>query len=927
MPQVGDSAREKRGLLRLDSGGRMQLFSLALVTLALWPTSGWAARKKPESPVEEDSGSRSPPALTVPAPPAKGRKQLAASELIPGKGVAEETSKSGAGVETVTGKEKVPHKGRKFSILKNSVLRQKEPTLPHLDGQNLGKGVVAKKEELAKPGKKVLDAKKINTSSPVAKPEVPGLETNISVAQPSLIHHVKNRPVKGDVSTHRTKARQGYTLVQKNVTQAQTEKVPGLTQRNESQARSIVADKSAIQKKDRKEARVLHRNASQVWLPKEKPAPHRNSSTSSFRRDHTTHHRNASHTLMRKEQRALTKNSTQARGAKEARFLHRNASRTLTEKKHGLSSTNISWILPGQKEVVFQRHGNQTQTNKNFRPRNDSRVLLGGKLGTTSRNTSWVEARKGPIFSHKNASWAVSQAKLSPPFKSANQSLPRKRHNTYQRNISWAEVSKEGSPSYRNTSWALPRKDSSSSHRNVSQKLSGAKYNAHHRHGGQARAEKVPGFSFRNATQRETVRQQRPSHKNVFQARVDTSRWQLTVPRERGEPIMPSLPTTCLLSEHAIACGNARLKHVPRLSDSALKTLYLAENHIASIPAGVFLGLPNLEWLDLSKNKLDSEGLHPAAFKNLTKLKRLNLDGNQLTKIPALPSSLQELKLNDNNLEGLQRHSFQGLFRLLTLELEGNQLHDGNVLPTTFNPLSGLTYLRMDHNRFRAIPSGLPASLRELHLDSNLIEEVTESVLNKTVNLTVLVLSNNKLQEDRIAPRAWIDHPMLEALDLSHNQLVHVPSFLPRHLKQLTLHHNCIERIPGYVFAHMKPGLEFLHLSHNMLRDDGIHAVSFLGLHHSLAELLLDNNRLQSIPRGILNLKGLQVLRLSHNRIRHVPLNSVCDTRATEDSNIVSMHLENNLIDRRRIPPTAFSCIKAYHSVVLRPQQNEEEDY
>lgn len=46
---------------------------------------------------------------------------------------------------------------------------------------------------------------------------------------------------------------------------------------------------------------------------------------------------------------------------------------------------------------------------------------------------------------------------------------------------------------------------------------------------------------------------------------------------------------------------------------------------------------------------------------NLTKLKRLNLDGNQLTSIPALPSSLHELKLNDNNLAGLQRQSFRGM--------------------------------------------------------------------------------------------------------------------------------------------------------------------------------------------------------------------------------------------------------------------------
>lgn len=49
------------------------------------------------------------------------------------------------------------------------------------------------------------------------------------------------------------------------------------------------------------------------------------------------------------------------------------------------------------------------------------------------------------------------------------------------------------------------------------------------------------------------------------------------------------------------------------------------------------------------------------AFQNLTRLKRLNLDGNSLSTVPALPASLQELKLNDNLLQGLQRSSFRGV--------------------------------------------------------------------------------------------------------------------------------------------------------------------------------------------------------------------------------------------------------------------------
>lgn len=390
---------------------------------------------------------------------------------------------------------------------------------------------------------------------------------------------------------------------------------------------------------------------------------------------------------------------------------------------------------------------------------------------------------------------------------------------------------------------------------------------------------------------------------------------------------IPSLPSGCLLSESTIACGNTRMTFLPLMTDLGLKTLYLAENEISKLPARAFAGLPNLEWLDLSKNKLDDSGLAFDVFKNLTKLKRLNLDGNRLTALPLLPSSLQELKVNDNNLQELSRHSFRGLSNLLNLEMEGNGFHDGNVSPLSLKPLKKLIYLRLSRNQFRAVPSGLPSTLQELHLDNNRIEAVHEGILNKTLNLSIIALSNNRLMEDGIAPRAWIHLMNVESLDLSHNRMVHVPSFLPRGLKQLILHHNHIERIPGYVFAHMKPGLEFLHLSHNQLRDDGIHAVSYFGLYKSLTELLLDNNYLQSIPRGILNLKSLQVLRLSFNKIRYVPLNSICDTRISEDSNLVSVHLENNYINRRHIPPTAFSCIKTYYSIILRPQIDEYEEY
>ncbi|KAL2103299.1 hypothetical protein ACEWY4_000167 [Coilia grayii] len=397
-----------------------------------------------------------------------------------------------------------------------------------------------------------------------------------------------------------------------------------------------------------------------------------------------------------------------------------------------------------------------------------------------------------------------------------------------------------------------------------------------------------------------------------------------TVPHAQRNNYMESLPSGCLLSDSLIACGSTGMSHLPVINDPGVRTLYLADNKISKIPARALAGLPNLEWLDLSKNKLDDTSFSAGLFQGLPRLRRLNLDGNNLTKVPALPSSIVELKINDNKLSGLTPSTFKGLFKLLTLELEDNHFHDGNVSPLTFRPLRKLIYLRLDDNRFRAIPSGLPTSLQELHLSDNRIEVVHSGVLNKTINLRVLNLSHNKIREDRISPRAWIHLSKLDTLDLSHNKLVHVPSFLPSGLRQLTLHHNHIERIPGYVFGHMRPGLDSLHLSYNRLREDGVDEVSFLGLYGSLTELLLDHNRLGSVPRGILQLKALQQLRLNNNFISDVPLNSICDTRVAEDSPLLSVHLENNLIDRRLIPPTAFSCIKNYHSVVLRPQNYED---
>ncbi|XP_016138139.1 extracellular matrix protein 2 [Sinocyclocheilus grahami] len=394
------------------------------------------------------------------------------------------------------------------------------------------------------------------------------------------------------------------------------------------------------------------------------------------------------------------------------------------------------------------------------------------------------------------------------------------------------------------------------------------------------------------------------------------------VVEEESEMVTTLLPPGCLISDVTVTCENAKLTGIPPLSIPELKSLSLQGNEIKTIPAGAFNGIPNLEWIDLGKNKIVSSGIDPQALKGLKFLSRLYMDGNLLEQFPPeLPSTLQELKINENNLKEIEENSFEGLSSLVTLEMEGNLLSEGNVNPQAFTPLKELTYIRLGRNHFRTIPQGLPASLLELYLENNLIEEISETAFNHTTNINVVVLRHNKLDESSIAPLAWINHRNLESLDLSHNNFYLVPSFLPKSLIHLVLAGNQIERIPGYVFAHMEPGLEYLYLSYNKLDGDAIEPESFLGTFNTMTELCLDHNQLTSIPMGINEMTTLHFLRLNNNKIRHISEDAICDPLNENDSHLVALRLENNFLDPRKIPPTAFSCVRSYSSVVLKPQR------
>uniref|UniRef100_A0A8C5H4Y0 Extracellular matrix protein 2-like n=2 Tax=Gouania willdenowi TaxID=441366 RepID=A0A8C5H4Y0_GOUWI len=348
--------------------------------------------------------------------------------------------------------------------------------------------------------------------------------------------------------------------------------------------------------------------------------------------------------------------------------------------------------------------------------------------------------------------------------------------------------------------------------------------------------------------------------------------------------------------------------------------LDMAENNLRNLSPEHFSGLMNLDTLDLSLNHLDDESFSQSPLSNLHFLRKLNLTGNELTKIPALPPSLEELRMNDNKLNALTPSCFEGLSNLMNLELGGNILYEGSVSPLALQPLQRLLVLELSNNRFRFLPGGLPASLQELELSDNQIQQLTEEALINSNNVKMLNLSHNQLHELSISTPAWARLMTLATLDLSYNQFTSIPTNLPRPLRRLALDHNRISRIPALSFRHLRPGLQFLQLSHNALSNDGVEQKSFVGIYRSLDELLLDNNYLVEVPRCIRQFKNLRKLTLDNNQIRLLRQWEVCHPH-NSGSVLASVHLENNLLEVEKIPPKAFSCLTDTAGLVLYPQQ------
>ncbi|KAG6619830.1 hypothetical protein I3842_Q078000 [Carya illinoinensis] len=268
--------------------------------------------------------------------------------------------------------------------------------------------------------------------------------------------------------------------------------------------------------------------------------------------------------------------------------------------------------------------------------------------------------------------------------------------------------------------------------------------------------------------------------------------------------------------------GDSILPSLTQLS--SLTTLALAYNHLSGnwTTAAELLALENLERLDLTWNRLSTDGSTPKEFHGLTKpskLKHLDLSSNSFGKqifrvlgaqLPALkslnlsynymtmegPLSIKEMA-NLSNLEVLilRRNRLTGIQDLCRLKkLEEFDISDNDfegILPRCINNMSSLRLFDISGNRFignlssSLVASLNPTAIEYIDLSHNLFEGLFSFGLftnHSKLEVVRIMSDNNKFEIETENPVGWTPLFQLTTLVLQNCNMNKLTSSIPKFL-------------------------------------------------------------------------------------------------------------------------------------------------
>ncbi|XP_075408845.1 keratocan [Tenrec ecaudatus] len=297
----------------------------------------------------------------------------------------------------------------------------------------------------------------------------------------------------------------------------------------------------------------------------------------------------------------------------------------------------------------------------------------------------------------------------------------------------------------------------------------------------------------------------------------------------------------------------------------------------------------------------------------------LYCENRGLKEIPAIPSRIWYLYLENNLIETIPEKPFENATELRWINLNKNKIANYGIAKGALSQLKKLLFLFLEDNELEEVPSPLPRSLEQLQLARNKVSRIPQGTFSNLENLTLLDLQHNKLFDNAFQRDTFKGLKNLLQLNMAKNALRQMPPRLPANTMQLFLDNNSIEAIPDNYF-NVIPKVAFLRLNHNKLSDAGLPSSGFDV--SSLLDLQLSHNRLTKFPRVSAH---LQHLHLDHNQIKSVNVSVICPPppAAPGERDLFSygprlnyLRLDGNGIEPP-IPMDLMNCFRLLQAIII----------
>ena len=177
--------------------------------------------------------------------------------------------------------------------------------------------------------------------------------------------------------------------------------------------------------------------------------------------------------------------------------------------------------------------------------------------------------------------------------------------------------------------------------------------------------------------------------------------------------------------------------------ETPIKKLILSDNMIREFPDGLFLGLDEVYFLNVSNNCIET--LQSNVFMGLNGLLHLFLEFNNISHLAKGVfnglDNLEKLSMADNNIAILHADLFLRMINLRKIGLRNNSLE--SIPPGIFNKKHALDELDISLNKITRLEEGSfrgARHLSKLYLQNNNIEQIDDGVFEDTPHLATLFI-------------------------------------------------------------------------------------------------------------------------------------------------------------------------------------------